>query len=133
VAKNFVAARRMADALASLMPSDAQVRSLQAQVHDAEQEAAVTQSPPPTIKPVWSRPAVFHKRSGMLMVISHHLRFVAGGQTVLDLGCPDITQIKENGWLFHRKRLRVLTRSQKTYEFSSGDATGEDVRSACAK
>jgi eukaryotic-like serine/threonine-protein kinase len=130
--RDFAAARRMVDALASLMPGDAQVRSLQVHVHDTEQEAAVTQSPPSTIEPVWSRPAVFDKRSGMLMVVGHHLRFVSDGQTVLELVCSDITQLKENRWLFHRKGFRVLTRPGKTYEFSS-DTTGEDLRSACSK
>jgi hypothetical protein len=127
-------ARRKADVLVSLLPNDAGVQAVQKQVSDAEAVEAAKHRRTPD--PAWSKRVLFENHPGNLTVIDHDLKFVSpgdpNGQTLLELPCSAISEIRENG-RFHKKGFRVLTKSKKSYEFLSSDTTGKDVSSACKK
>ena len=149
--KDFAGARRVADAMAKLLPERRDVAELEEDIASAER---LDQAPPPPKAPTPTVSfRVFHLHTdrgpadngpychGSLMVLTERLKFVGetatdGKTHSFDLACSDIREIKKNSSLIsHRVGFHVRTASTNNnfVPENSSAAHLSSLAAACSK
>ena len=149
--KDFTAARRVADAMAKLLPERRDVAELTQDIASAER---ADRSPPPPQAPtatVSFRAYHLHKDkapaddgpycTGSLSVLAGHLKFSSERSTdgkthTFDLACSDIREIKGNSRLASRQNGFHVRAGKTTLNFVPEDSSAAHLpflTSACSK
>jgi len=136
--KDFATADRILGDLDRLRPGDPAVAGLHKTVAEAREAAAKPHAPPPPT-PVLSKSANLvadgYEFFGTIVVVGHRVKFIWSPGSgphppPVDLSCGGIKEAKADR---SKGRFHVTTKDNKKYEFISEQATGDDVKNACAK
>jgi hypothetical protein len=146
--KDFPAARRVADAMAKLLPERRDVVELKEDITSAERAAEHPKAPTPTIS---FRADHLHTDKapaddgpfcrGSLSVLEGHLKFVAetatdGKTHTFDFACSDVQEIKINSRVASRQHGFHVRAGKTTINFVPQDSSAAHVfalSSACSK
>ncbi|MBZ5543547.1 MAG: hypothetical protein LAO07_07685 [Acidobacteriia bacterium] len=150
-AKDFVAARRIAGAMAQLLPGRKDVAGLEEDITSAERAQEAPRRPPPVVPLASFRVYHMHTEkspadkgpycSGTLSVVGQHLKFAADSATdnqvhSFDFACTDIREVKKNSRVAARQggfHVRTASTNLNFVPADSGSNPIPALTSACGK